>query len=149
MASFKESFASARKAGKKEFKWNGKSYNTKLAADTPKKGPVPTPRPQAKSGTRASEQTSKNKGTSSRTSDQISKNTDRPSQGPKLSNAGASYPRPAKQTGVASPSSKIGQAAARRENTPKSPERKPTVREAMAIQTKPTNKSYEERKKKK
>jgi hypothetical protein len=27
---FKESFAAARKAGKKEFMWNGKSYNTEL-----------------------------------------------------------------------------------------------------------------------
>lgn len=30
MSSFKEAFAAARKAGKKEFKWNGKSYHTKL-----------------------------------------------------------------------------------------------------------------------
>ena len=29
-SNFKESFAAARKAGKKEFMWNGKSYNTEL-----------------------------------------------------------------------------------------------------------------------
>lgn len=61
MASFNSAFASARKAGKKVFTWNGKSYNTKLAdeapkkksfASTPKKGPapgarapIPTPKP--------------------------------------------------------------------------------------------------------
>lgn len=61
MASFNSAFASARKSGKKVFTWNGKSYNTKLAdeapkkkafASTPKKGPapgarapIPTPKP--------------------------------------------------------------------------------------------------------
>lgn len=61
MASFNSAFASARKAGKKVFTWSGKSYNTKLAdeapkkkgfASTPKKGPapgarapIPTPKP--------------------------------------------------------------------------------------------------------
>ena len=54
MASFKSSFAAARKAGKKEFSWNGKRYNTKLAsgsgssskkaAKTPESGPVPASR---------------------------------------------------------------------------------------------------------
>lgn len=31
MSNFKTAFAAARKAGKKTFDWNGKSYNTKLA----------------------------------------------------------------------------------------------------------------------
>ena len=31
---FKQSFSEARKGGKKEFTWNGKKYNTKLASDT-------------------------------------------------------------------------------------------------------------------
>jgi hypothetical protein len=30
MSAFKEAFAAARKAGKKEFTWNGKAYNTEL-----------------------------------------------------------------------------------------------------------------------
>ena len=41
---FKAAFASARKAGKKVFDWNGKSYNTKLAPDatpSPKARPAP------------------------------------------------------------------------------------------------------------
>lgn len=48
MTSFNSAFASARKAGKKTFSWNGKSYNTKLATGngTPSKAPVPTPRPK-------------------------------------------------------------------------------------------------------
>lgn len=47
MASFKSAFASARKAGKKTFSWNGKSYNTKLASGngTPAKAPRPSGNP--------------------------------------------------------------------------------------------------------
>jgi len=50
---FKDSFAAARKAGKKTFSFEGKSYNTKLASTpaTPKKGPVPATRPAAASST--------------------------------------------------------------------------------------------------
>lgn len=46
---FDSAFAAARKAGKKAFDYNGKSYNTKLAKtpDTPKKGPVPASRPKS------------------------------------------------------------------------------------------------------
>lgn len=51
MASFKSAFAAARKAGKKEFTWNGKAYNTKLKEDNlPKKAPIPSPRPKPKVG---------------------------------------------------------------------------------------------------
>lgn len=52
MATFKEAFRSARSSGKKTFTWNGKSYNTKLAEDTPKPRAKPTvqepPKPRAK-----------------------------------------------------------------------------------------------------
>lgn len=49
MATFKESFASAKKAGKKEFKWNGKSYNTQTRSDSaPTSSPRPKARPAAK-----------------------------------------------------------------------------------------------------
>lgn len=47
MATFAKAFSAARKAGKKAFTWNGKRYNTKVATDTPKSAPVPTPRPSA------------------------------------------------------------------------------------------------------
>ena len=47
---FKDAFAAARKAGKKEFTWNGKSYNTELketvrpkARAKAEKGPMPRP----------------------------------------------------------------------------------------------------------
>ncbi|MGD9682595.1 MAG: hypothetical protein AB7L70_19145 [Pyrinomonadaceae bacterium] len=43
---FKSAFAAARKAGKKTFTYNGKSYNTKLASDTPSKAPTPTANPK-------------------------------------------------------------------------------------------------------
>lgn len=42
---FGKAFAAARKAGKKEFTYQGKKYNTKLAVETPKKAPTPTARP--------------------------------------------------------------------------------------------------------
>lgn len=51
---FSEAFASARKAGKKEFTWNGKNYNTELkdtvrprARKTADKSTGPMPRPKA------------------------------------------------------------------------------------------------------
>lgn len=44
---FGKAFAAARKAGKKVFTYNGKKYNTKLAADTPEKGPIPESRPDS------------------------------------------------------------------------------------------------------
>ena len=46
---FKQSFSEARKGGKKEFTWNGKKYNTKLASDTkPKKETGSMPAPESK-----------------------------------------------------------------------------------------------------
>lgn len=43
---FESAFASARKAGKKTFSFNGKSYNTKVASPSsaPKSAPTPTSR---------------------------------------------------------------------------------------------------------
>lgn len=43
---FGKAFAAARKAGKKEFTYQGKRYNTKVAATTPKTAPTPTPSPR-------------------------------------------------------------------------------------------------------
>ncbi|MBN9138632.1 MAG: hypothetical protein J0I92_21620 [Phyllobacterium sp.] len=47
MSAFGKAFAAARRSGKSTFSFGGKSYNTKVAATTPKKGPVPTARPDA------------------------------------------------------------------------------------------------------
>lgn len=56
MSAFEKAFASARKEGKKEFSFGGKSYNTKMKSEgkkssksfakTPEKAPVPTSRPK-------------------------------------------------------------------------------------------------------
>lgn len=58
MANFKSAFASARKAGKSEFTWNGNRYNTKLASDTKKapakaKGLTSSKRPPTKKAPKA------------------------------------------------------------------------------------------------
>lgn len=48
-SSFGKAFAAARKAGKKEFTWNGKSYNTKLKEEVGvSKSAPPKARPSAK-----------------------------------------------------------------------------------------------------
>ena len=47
---FGTAFAAARKAGKKTFTFNGKSYTTKVAKETPKSAPVPSAAPRGKSG---------------------------------------------------------------------------------------------------
>lgn len=51
---FDSAFAAARKAGKKEFSFGGKKFNTKLREDSkparsklPSKGPIPPSRPEA------------------------------------------------------------------------------------------------------
>jgi hypothetical protein len=51
MATFKQSFAAARKAGKREFTWNGKRYNTEMketvrpkARGDTETGPKPRPK---------------------------------------------------------------------------------------------------------
>lgn len=46
MASFSKAFAAARKAGKKTFSWNGKSYTTKTKEEAAP--PVPKDRPNRK-----------------------------------------------------------------------------------------------------
>lgn len=48
---FKEAFRAARADGKKVFTWNGTSYNTKMASDTP----TPPKRPREASGPSTSE----------------------------------------------------------------------------------------------
>lgn len=46
MASFSKAFAAARKAGKKTFSWNGKSYTTKTKEESAP--PVPKDRPKGR-----------------------------------------------------------------------------------------------------
>lgn len=45
MVTFNSAFASARKAGKKEFTWNGKKYNTKVRSDS---APTSSARPNSR-----------------------------------------------------------------------------------------------------
>lgn len=96
MTSFNTAFAQARKSGKKVFSWNGKSYNTKLASSGSK---------------------------SKVASKKVPVPTPRPS-GTKTMSAKADYPRAPKPVGIASASSPIGKAAAKRDNAPK---KAPTV----------------------
>jgi hypothetical protein len=46
---FGAAFKAAKAAGKKEFSFGGKKYNTKEAPSAPKNGPTPTPRPASPS----------------------------------------------------------------------------------------------------
>lgn len=91
MASFNSAFASARKAGKKTFTWNGKSYTTKLASETKKsKTPKNVPVPKA-----------------------------RPSKEAPKERARADYPKPSKPSGIAKANSPLANAAAKRANAPR------------------------------
>lgn len=54
MSNFDSAFSAARKAGKKEFSFGGKKFNTKLREDAkpakvklPSRGPIPPSRPEA------------------------------------------------------------------------------------------------------
>jgi hypothetical protein len=129
---FGRAFAEARKAGKKVFSFNGKSYNTKLKEDSGT--PTPTPRPAraadtAKSG--ASQSVSgKAKGAQSGAS-RSTEGKGAPEVG--IAKAGSpiaraaarqnpqsrekqDYPRGPKDVGIAKKGSKISLAASRREN---------------------------------
>lgn len=47
MATFKDSFAAARKSGKSSFTWNGKKYSTKTADDNKSSSVKPKARPSS------------------------------------------------------------------------------------------------------
>lgn len=52
MVTFNSAFASARKAGKKEFSWNGKKYNTQVrSGSAPSESARPTSRPARSNAT--------------------------------------------------------------------------------------------------
>ena len=100
MASFKSAFAAARKSGKSHFKWNGKSYNTKLK-DEGSKAPAKSSRPKARptSSSKSSgsiRQTGKAAPTSA---SKTGKATPRPKARPTGQNKGGSI----RQTGKAAP----------------------------------------------
>lgn len=82
MASFKESFAAARKAGKKEFTWNGKKYNTKL------KGGSSTKKKASTGGGKASKPATKG----GRTASSAPKSASRPKARSKTAPARTSAP---------------------------------------------------------
>lgn len=105
MSKFGDAFSSARKAGKKTFKWNGKLYTTKMKGeDTPKKVPVPVSRPDTT--------TTASTGTTAKTRE------------------AASYPRPATGGTLYKAKSTISKIVARSENKPKP---KGTVNAATAF----------------
>lgn len=152
---FGSAFKSARSAGKKEFTFNGKKYNTKTRDDL-KKTPVPAEKPKSseptgpktrprnkaadkqkstatkstapksqtsassssatkravavETGSRARNQEKARQAARSGTQSRVTSTPKREAQ---------DYPRPAKDVGIAKAKSKIGQAAARRENEPK------------------------------
>lgn len=144
VSAFGKAFRAARKAGKKEFSFGGKKYNTKMKGegDVPK----PTPRPDSGAARSTKGKVSAKSGASRSTEGKVKPKSSaaKPQQGPvaakavgiakagsrmsrakaKEANApksreAASYPRPAKQVGIAKPGSRISRAAARRENAPK------------------------------
>ncbi len=111
MAGFKDSFAAARKAGKKTFSWNGKSYNTKLAPSTPKKGPVPAQKPVKQGPQREAVS-----GASRSTSGKVTPKTNGTSGGARER---ADYPKPNQAVGIARKGSVISNEKARQDNKPK------------------------------
>lgn len=98
MTSFSKAFAAARKSGKKNFSWQGKSFNTKLAkgGTAPKNVPVPGAKP------------SQVKATATATSA-------KPTSGVKAG------PVPMKDVGIARKGSAISKAKARMDNAPVTP----------------------------
>ncbi|TCR92582.1 hypothetical protein [Rhizobium sp. BK376] len=112
MSDFGNAFKAARASGKKVFTWNGKSYTTKLKSETtakaPKNVPTPTPKPD---NTPPGDKTKDDTLQPSSTTDSSGADTPAPQQGPK----------PAKDVGIASAKSPIGQAAARVANAPSTP----------------------------
>ncbi|WP_349434235.1 hypothetical protein [Pararhizobium sp. A13] len=95
MTSFSKAFASARKSGKKNFSWQGKSYNTKLAKgdSSPKNVPTPGKKPSQVSATSTAAKA-------------------KPASGVKAG------PVPMKDVGIARKGSLISQAKARADNAP-------------------------------
>lgn len=125
LSKFGAAFKAARAAGKKEFEFGGKKYNTKqkgesggVAAKAPKRVPTPTSRQGADAGsggraTKASPKSGASRSTAGKV-DQAARAKERGVQGPVAPRA----------VGIARKGSAISKAVARRENAPKKEEKK-------------------------
>lgn len=122
---FGKAFAAARKAGKKEFSFGGKSYNTKLRDS---KTPTPSKRPD-REGERAKARGQQGPGMKE-ASAQRAKDAAMASRASKRGQAG---PAAAKQVGVAKAGSAISKAVAAKENAPKKREAQDYPRAAKAV----------------
>ena len=119
MASFGDAFKAARSAGKKTFKWQGKTYHTKTKEEmekTKKSVPVPTPRPDPQTTSSVNKTSNAGRAEGMKAERTTLKIRDR-----------QDYPRPAKAVGIAKAGSKISQWAAREENAPVSSKPKTRV----------------------
>lgn len=111
MASFGEAFKAARSAGKKTFKWQGKTYHTKTKDEmekTKKSVPVPKPRPNTQTSSSTTKTSNSGRAEGMKAERSTLKIRDR-----------QDYPRPAKAVGIAKSGSKLSEAAARLENAPR------------------------------
>lgn len=127
---FGKAFSAARKAGKKEFTYRGKRYNTKLAGETPSRAPTPSAAPRGSSGS-PSRSNAKAAPTPTPRPSRTPANTMRSGRaigGPDAPEHRA--PKVAKRAdpkapkgpnyGIARPNSPMGRAIAARHNAPKS-----------------------------
>lgn len=115
---FGKAFAAARKAGKKEFSFGGKSYNTKLRGEG--KTPTPTPKPARAQGKASAGGSTGGSAKASVTSVRRSTGVQGPSPSKSVGVREAQdYPRAAKAVGIAKKGSAISKAVARKENKPK------------------------------
>lgn len=123
---FGKAFAAARKAGKKEFSFGGKSYNTKLRGEG--KTPTPSKRPD-REGERAKARGQQGPGMKE-ASAQRAKDA---AMASRASKRGQSGPSAAKAVGVAKAGSAISSAVAKKENAPKKREAQDYPRAAKAV----------------
>lgn len=129
LSKFGAAFKAARKAGKKEFSFGGKSYNTKLKGEgASKKVPTPSKRPD-REGERAKARGQQGPGMKE-ASAQRAKDATMASRAAKRGQAG---PAAAKQVGVAKAGSAISKAVAKKENAPKKREAQDYPRAAKAV----------------
>jgi hypothetical protein len=123
LSKFGAAFKAARKAGKKEFSFGGKSYNTKVKGEddsSPKKVPTPTAKPS---------QESAKSGASRSTAGKVTEKKRDPAYKEKIG------PKPAKAvSAVIKKGSGISKAVARKENAPVTKEKQgPTPMKDVGI----------------
>ena len=130
LSKFGAAFKAARKSGKKEFSFGGKSYNTKVKGegDEPKKVPTPTAKPaqvKAKASASASKPTEAKASTKAEPKSKKVFSLDKPKSYTERSKKTESAPKkevqgptPMKATGIARKGSAMSQERARQENRP-------------------------------